>query len=48
MRQSSKCHVERPKELTVNFPPLPFDSHTSQAFANLMHGPEESVTFYVQ
>ena len=49
MRQRSKCHVERPSKGTpCNFPPLPYDSHTSEAFANLTQGPEESLTLYVQ
>ena len=38
---------ELQKELTINFSPLPYDSHASQAFANLIQGPEESLTLYV-
>ena len=36
------------KELAVNFSPLPYDSHAIQAFANLIQGSEEFLTFYVQ
>ena len=38
---------ELQKELAVNSYPLPYDSHASQAFTNLILGPEESLTLYV-
>ena len=39
---------ELQRELTINFSPLPYDSHASQTFANLIQGPEESLTLYIQ
>ena len=39
---------ELQKELTINFSPLPYDNHASQAFTNPMQGPEEFLTKYVE
>ena len=49
MRQSGKCHLERASKRTCyKFSPLPYDSHNSQGFANLIQGPEESLVLYMQ
>ena len=36
------------EELSLNIFPLPYNIHASQAFANLIQGPEESLTLYIQ